>query len=102
MPAHYALCLMPYALCLMPYALCPHASMPSPRAGPRLSGRRQSVRYVIYGAGAVGGVIGAKLFMRGREVVLIARGEHLRAIQADGLRLQPPPGGGPLPRPAGG
>lgn len=50
------------------------------------------MRYVIYGAGAIGGVIGAKLFQAGREVVLIARGEHLRAIQADGLRVQHPLG----------
>ena len=60
------------------------------------------MRYVIYGAGAVGGVIGAKLFMRGREVVLIARGEHLRAIQANGLRLQHPQGEVLLPVPAVG
>jgi len=48
------------------------------------------LRYVIYGAGAVGGVIGAKLFMHGKDVVLIARGDHLRAIQKDGLRLDHP------------
>ena len=35
------------------------------------------MRYVIYGAGATGGVMGAALSRIGREVVLIARGRHL-------------------------
>lgn len=45
------------------------------------------MRYVIYGAGAIGGVIGARLHQAGYETVLIARGAHLAAIQANGLRL---------------
>jgi 2-dehydropantoate 2-reductase len=45
------------------------------------------VRYIIYGAGAVGGSIGARLFQAGRDVVLIARGPHLNAIQRDGLTV---------------
>ncbi len=45
------------------------------------------MRYVIYGAGAIGGVIGARLHQAGFETVLIARGAHLAAIQANGLRL---------------
>jgi 2-dehydropantoate 2-reductase len=48
------------------------------------------VRYIIYGAGGVGGIIGGKMFMSGAEVVLVARGEHLMAIQRDGLKLQHP------------
>ena len=44
-------------------------------------------RYVIYGAGAVGGTIGGRLFQHGHDVVLIARGEHGRVIERDGLRL---------------
>ncbi len=48
------------------------------------------MRYVIYGAGGVGSIIGAKLFMAGFDVVLIARGEHLAAIQRDGLQLKHP------------
>jgi 2-dehydropantoate 2-reductase len=47
-------------------------------------------RFVIYGAGAVGGVIGARLHEHGHEVVLIARGDHLRAIERDGLRIESP------------
>jgi 2-dehydropantoate 2-reductase len=45
---------------------------------------------VIYGAGAVGGVIGARLHEAGREVILIARGAHLAAIEAQGLRFESP------------
>jgi 2-dehydropantoate 2-reductase len=51
---------------------------------------RTILRYVIYGAGGIGGVIAAKLHMNGSEVAVIARGEHLRAIQRDGLRLRYP------------
>jgi 2-dehydropantoate 2-reductase len=43
--------------------------------------------YVLYGAGAVGGVIGARLHLAGHDVSLVARGEHLARIRADGLRL---------------
>ncbi len=45
------------------------------------------MRVAIVGAGAVGGVIGAKLAARGHEVSLVARGDHLAAIRRDGLRL---------------
>lgn len=45
------------------------------------------MRFVVYGAGAVGGVLGARLALAGHDVALIARGRHLAAIQADGLRL---------------
>jgi 2-dehydropantoate 2-reductase len=48
------------------------------------------MRYIIYGAGAVGGVIGARLFQAGHDVVLIARGPHLEALRRDGLRFQAP------------
>ncbi len=50
------------------------------------------MRYFIYGAGAVGGTIGAGLAMAGREVVLIARGSHLEALRRDGLLLRTPDG----------
>lgn len=45
------------------------------------------MRIAIVGAGAVGAVLGAKLAASGHEVVLIARGAHLAALQADGLEL---------------
>jgi 2-dehydropantoate 2-reductase len=43
--------------------------------------------YVLYGAGAVGGVIGARLLLADHDVTLVARGAHLARIRADGLRL---------------
>ena len=45
-------------------------------------------RFVIYGAGAIGGVIGAQLARAGVEVVLVARGAHADALRAGGLRLE--------------
>ena len=48
------------------------------------------MRYIIYGAGGVGGVVGGKLHMAGHEVVLIARGKHLELLQREGLRLKHP------------
>jgi 2-dehydropantoate 2-reductase len=50
------------------------------------------MRFVVYGAGAVGGVVGALLHRANHEVVLIARGEHLAAIRSGGLRLASPGG----------
>jgi 2-dehydropantoate 2-reductase len=50
------------------------------------------VRFVVYGAGAVGGMLGGSLHEAGHEVVLIARGPHLAAIRADGLRMITPDG----------
>jgi len=50
------------------------------------------MRYIVFGAGAIGGVIGARLFQRSRDVVLIARGDHLAAIRGNGLTLQSPLG----------
>ncbi|MEM7122817.1 MAG: 2-dehydropantoate 2-reductase [Pseudomonadota bacterium] len=41
----------------------------------------------IYGAGAIGGLMGARLAKTDVELSLIARGPHLAAIQADGLTL---------------
>ncbi len=48
------------------------------------------MRFIIYGAGAIGGVIGARLFQHGHEVVLIARGAHLDALRESGLVLESP------------
>ena len=47
-------------------------------------------RYVIVGAGAIGGAIGGRLHQAGRSVVLVARGEHLEVLRRDGLRLRTP------------
>lgn len=48
------------------------------------------MRFVVYGAGAVGGVVGGMLHEAGHEAVLIARGEHGAAIRRSGLRLETP------------
>ncbi|TDE00037.1 ketopantoate reductase family protein [Jiangella asiatica] len=53
--------------------------------------------FVIYGAGAIGGVLGARLFTAGFDVRLIARGEHLSAVRDHGLRLESPEGTTTLP-----
>jgi 2-dehydropantoate 2-reductase len=50
------------------------------------------MRYVIIGAGAVGGTIGARLLQSGHEVVLVARGSHGAALADRGLRFATPAG----------
>ncbi|MFV0526206.1 MAG: ketopantoate reductase family protein [Acidimicrobiales bacterium] len=49
-------------------------------------------RYVIYGAGAIGGVIGGCLTRIGEPTVVIARGEHLAVMQRQGLTMKLPSG----------
>ena len=44
------------------------------------------------GAGAIGAYLGAKLSLSGHDVSLIARGPHLRAMQANGVRVRSPEG----------
>lgn len=48
------------------------------------------MRFVVFGAGAIGGVVGARLFQAGFDVLLIGRGEHAEAIRTRGLRLEAP------------
>jgi len=50
------------------------------------------MKVCIYGAGAIGGHLAARLAQAGAEVSLIARGAHLAALRADGLRLEAPDG----------
>lgn len=45
------------------------------------------MKICVYGAGAIGGHIAARLARGGAEVSLVARGAHLAAIQADGLTV---------------
>ena len=47
-------------------------------------------RFVVFGAGAVGGVVGARLAQSGHDVALVARGAHRDAIASDGLRIEDP------------
>lgn len=46
--------------------------------------------YIIYGAGGIGGCIGAALHRAGHRVTLLARGAHLQAIKTAGLRFRTP------------
>ena len=46
------------------------------------------MKIAIYGAGAIGGYLGARLSLAGEDVTLIARGPHLAAMQQHGLRLR--------------
>lgn len=50
------------------------------------------MRFIVYGVGAVGGVLAAALADRGHEVIGIARGAQLEAIRKDGLTLRAPEG----------
>jgi 2-dehydropantoate 2-reductase len=45
------------------------------------------VKFAIIGAGAIGGYLGAKLALAGEEVTFLARGAHLAAIGANGMRV---------------
>lgn len=45
------------------------------------------MRIVIFGTGGVGGYFGGRLAQAGEDVTFIARGEHLRAIKANGLKV---------------
>ena len=45
------------------------------------------MKICIYGAGAIGGYLGAGLALNGADVTLIARGPHLAAMQEHGLKL---------------
>ncbi len=45
------------------------------------------MKFAIFGTGGVGGYFGGKLAQAGEDVTFIARGEHLKAIQQNGLRV---------------
>jgi 2-dehydropantoate 2-reductase len=46
------------------------------------------VRIAVFGAGAVGGLVAARLALAGLPVSVVARGAHLKAIRERGLRLR--------------
>lgn len=50
------------------------------------------MRFVVFGAGAIGGAVGARLFQRGYDVTLVARGDHGLALASEGLVLEAPEG----------
>jgi len=45
------------------------------------------VKIAIFGAGAIGGLLGVRLAQAGADVTFIARGPHLAAMQANGVTL---------------
>lgn len=46
------------------------------------------MKYLVIGAGGTGGSIGAYMTQAEKDVTLIARGEHLRKMQNEGLRME--------------
>jgi 2-dehydropantoate 2-reductase len=46
------------------------------------------MRVAVIGSGGVGGFVGGRLAKAGHDVAFLARGEHLRALRATGLRVQ--------------
>ena len=46
------------------------------------------MKYLVIGAGGTGGSIGAYMTEAGKDVTLIARGEHLKKIQEHGLNME--------------
>ena len=46
-----------------------------------------STRVAIFGAGAIGGLVGARLALAGADVTVVARGPHLAAMRERGLKL---------------
>lgn len=50
------------------------------------------MKIAVFGTGGVGGYFGGRLALVGEEVAFIARGEHLAALRAHGLRVDSPKG----------
>lgn len=48
------------------------------------------MKICVFGAGAIGGHLAARLARGGADVSVVARGAHLQAIQAQGLRIEAP------------
>ena len=50
------------------------------------------MRYVVYGAGGIGSIMGGHLMRTGHDVILIGRPGHIKSINENGLRLITPTG----------
>jgi 2-dehydropantoate 2-reductase len=57
------------------------------------------MRFIVYGVGAIGGVLAARLVQSGHEVTALARGEHARRIAEVGLEVRTPEGSDKVPLP---
>jgi 2-dehydropantoate 2-reductase len=55
------------------------------------------MRILVMGSGGLGGYFGGLLQRAGEDVVFVARGTHLRTLQADGLRVRSPDGDFSMP-----
>jgi 2-dehydropantoate 2-reductase len=55
------------------------------------------MRILVMGTGGLGGYFGGLLQRAGEEVIFVARGAHLRALQSTGLRVKSPDGDFALP-----
>jgi 2-dehydropantoate 2-reductase len=53
---------------------------------------RDDHRYIIIGAGAIGGTVGAVLARAGTPTVLVARGRHAEVLASEGITLRTPDG----------
>lgn len=49
-------------------------------------------RFIIYGAGGIGGIVGGHLAMAGYDTVLVGRPDHMNAVRRNGLKLVKPEG----------
>ena len=59
---------------------------------PLLTPEETALRIAIMGSGGIGGYLGARLAQAGEDVIFIARGAHLEAMQRHGLRVESPLG----------
>jgi len=48
------------------------------------------MRFLILGAGGIGSYFGARLINAGHDVIFVARGKHLEALQQKELKLNHP------------
>lgn len=60
------------------------------------------MRFVVLGAGAIGGLLGARLSQAGHDVHLVSRPDHVAAIREHGLRVEHPDGSDVVRVPAAG
>jgi 2-dehydropantoate 2-reductase len=50
-------------------------------------GRNEKMKIAIVGAGVVGSLVGGFMALGGEDVTLIGKGEHVRAINENGLHI---------------
>src|SRR4029453_6965184 len=62
----------------------PRRRLTTRRASPSMT----AMRIVVMGSGGTGGYFGAKLARGGDDVTFVARGAHLAALRANGLRVK--------------